>query len=120
MNRYASIAGGLLTVISMFLPFISLSGLASTNGMAMGGVAYFFIILGITIAGVGYADRRWLNILSLVFGLIIAALAIKYSGDAKDAGATAGIGIWLMLVGGLVSMVGAVMGMVKKAKPAAI
>lgn len=114
MNRYVSLAGGLLTVISMFMPFISVAGIASSNGMAMGGVAYFFIVLGLTIAGVGLANKRWLNILSLLFGLIIAALAIKYSGDAKDAGATAGIGIWTMLIGGLVSLVGSVMGMMKK------
>ncbi len=118
MNRYVSVAGGLLTVISMFLPFISISGMASTNGMAMGGVAYFFIVLGLVIAGVGMANKRWLNILSLLFGLIIAALSMKYQSDANHLGATVGAGIWVMLVGGLVSMVGAVMAMVKKSQVA--
>ena len=115
MNRYVSISGGLLIAISMFLPFISVSGISSV-GTAMGGVAYFFIVLGLIIAIVGFVDKRWLNIVSLLFGLIVAALAIKYSGDAKDAGGSAQIGIWIMLVGGLDSMIGAVMGMFKKSK----
>jgi hypothetical protein len=113
MNRYISIAGGLLVAISMFLPFISAAGI-SIKGTALGGVGYFYIVLGLIIALVGFVDKRWLNIISLLFGLIVAALAIKYSGDASDNGGSAQIGIWIMLIGGLVSMVGAVMGMIKK------
>ncbi len=38
MNRYLTIGGGLLTAISVFLPFFSL-GDVSLNGMTLGGVA---------------------------------------------------------------------------------
>ncbi len=45
---------------------------------------------------------------------MVAALAIKYSGDASAEGGKAGIGIWVLLLGGIVSLVGSIMGMMKK------
>lgn len=113
MNRNVTILGGILMIVSMFLPFVSVLD-QSTNGMAMGGVAYFYIVVGVIVGVVGFVDKRWLNILNLILGLCVAGLAFKYSSDTTELGGKAGIGIWMLLGGGVIAMVGAVMGLMKK------
>ncbi|MBK7433736.1 MAG: hypothetical protein IPI66_07430 [Chitinophagaceae bacterium] len=114
MKNYVSIGGGLLTAISMFLPFISMLG-TSVNFMdAKGSVAWFFIGCGLVIAVVGFMGKKMLNILSLLLGLVVAGLALKYQSDAKSLGATVGIGLWVMLGGGALAIIGSVMGLMKK------
>jgi uncharacterized protein with PQ loop repeat len=115
--NFIGIAGGALVIVSMFLPFFSILGISS-NGLGMGGVAYFYMICGAAVAAISYLPKRWLNIVSIVLGLIIAMLAMKYQSDAKSLGAEVGIGLWLLLVGGLLSIVGGIMGVIKKPQPA--
>ncbi len=113
MKNYVTVGGGILTIISMFLPFMSILGTEAT-GMSMGGVAYFWIACGAIIAIVGFLGKKMLNILSLILGLAVAGLAMKYQSDAKMFG-TVGIGLWLMLGGGVLAIIGSVMGLMKKA-----
>lgn len=110
------IAGGLLTVISNFLGAVSYAGSSFSFFKFNKPVAIFFIICGLIVVGVSMAGKKWLNILSIIIGLIIAGLALKYQGDAKTmAGEDAiGIGLWIMLLGGVISLIGGVMGIVKK------
>lgn len=115
MKNYVTIGGGLLTAVSMFLPFISMMG-SSVNFMdSKGSVAWFFIACGLICAVVGFLGKKLLNILSLLLGLVIAGLAMKYQSDAKSLGADVGIGLWLMLAGGALCIIGSVMGLMKKA-----
>lgn len=111
MKNYLTIGGGLLTVISMFLPFVSFMGVSVTAIKSSGNEAYIWIGCGIVIAIVGFLGKKMLNILSLLLGLAVAGLAIKYK---MDAGSMAGIGIWMMLAGGVLAVIGSVMGLMKK------
>lgn len=111
MKNYVTMGGGLLTAISMFLPFVSLGEL-SVKGIDRGGIAYFFIACGVIMMIVGFLGNKMLNILSLLLGLVVAGLAIKYKMDAGD---MTGMGIWMMLAGGVLGVVGSVMGLMKKA-----
>lgn len=115
MKNYVTIAGGLLTGIAMFLPFISMMGTSITFMDSKGSVAWFFIACGLIIAVVGFMGKKMLNILSLLLGLVVAGLAMKYQSDAKSIGATVGIGLWLMLGGGALAIIGSIMGLMKKA-----
>lgn len=115
MKNYVTIAGGLLTGIAMFLPFFSMMGTSITFMDRNGSVSWFFIACGLIIAVVGFMGKKMLNILSLLLGLVVAGLAMKYQSDAKSLGATIGIGLWLMLGGGALAIIGSIMGLMKKA-----
>lgn len=115
MKNYVTTGGGILTFLSMFLPFSSVMGMGDVNGMAMGWVAYFWMGCGAVIAIVGLLGKKMLNILSLLLGIAVAGLAIKYQMDLKDAGADVGIGIWVMLGGGVLGVIGSIMSLTKKA-----
>lgn len=115
------IVGGLLTIVSVFLPMVNVSELSISMFETTKGVAVFFIICGVTVIGVSLLSKRWLNLLSMFIGLIVCLLALKYYGDAESMHAVVGIGVWLMLSGGLLTIVGSIIGMIGKAeaKPAA-
>lgn len=115
MKNYLTIGSGLLLAICMFMPFLTIFGITQT-GMAMEGVAYFYIVCGIIIAIVGFVGKRWLNILSLLLGLMVAFMALKYQGDAKAFNSAIGIGLWLMLASGVLAVIGSIMGMVRRKK----
>ena len=114
MKKYITIAGGVLSAISPFLPFISLMGISATLHDARGGVAYFFVVVGLIIALMGFLGKRWLNIVSLLLGLVVAGLGFVYMNDAHDKGATVEIGIWMMMAGGIIAIVGSVLGLMNK------
>ena len=111
MKNYLTIAGGVLTAVSMFLPFVSLGGL-SVSGIDSGGVAYLWVGCGAALIACGFLGKSALNIVALIIGLAVAGMAIKYK---MDAGEATGIGIWLMLGGGVLAVVGSAMAMKKKA-----
>jgi hypothetical protein len=105
MKNQLTIGGGLLTVISMFLPFISLFGISVSGVNIPGGVGILWLVCGAIIALVGFSDKKKLNILSLILGIAVAGFGLKY---IIDAGSLGGIGIWAMLAGGILSVVGSV------------
>ncbi|KOY86555.1 hypothetical protein AD998_10730 [bacterium 336/3] len=117
-KNLVGIGGGLLTAISVFLPALSVMGMKTNFMESNSGVAYFFIVCGLIVAAVSFLGKKWLNILSILIGLMIALLAIKYQGDTKSSGGEVGIGLWVMLLGGVASLAGGVMGIIKK-KPVA-
>lgn len=110
MKNYVTIAGGLATAVSMFLPFVSLGGV-SVTGLDAGNAGYVWIGCGAVIAICGFLGKKALNIVALILGLLVAGLAIKYK---MDAGEATGIGIWIMLAGGVLAVVGSAMAMMKK------
>ena len=110
MKNYLTIAGGLGTAVSMFLPFVSLGGL-SASGMDSGGVAYLWIGCGAAMLICGFMGSKIMNIVALVLGLAVAGMAIKYK---MDAGEATGIGIWIMLAGGALAVIGSGMALMKK------
>ena len=105
MKNQLTIGGGALTVISMFLPFVSLFGMSVSGISIPGGEGYLWLVCGAIIAVVGISDKKKLNILSLILGIAVAGLGLKYKIDAGELG---GIGIWAMMAGGILSVVGSV------------
>lgn len=111
MKNYITIGGGLLTAVSMFLPFVTFMG-ESVSGLKSGSAAYIWIAAGIIIAILGFLGNKTMNIIALILGLAVAGMAIKYK---MDAGSLTGIGIWIMLAGGALAVIGSAMGLTKKA-----
>lgn len=114
MKKYLTFAGGVLTIVSPFLPFLSVLGLSATMLQSRSGVAYFFIAVGVIIALMGFMGKRWLNIVSLLLGLVVAGLSFVYMNDANSNGAKPEMGIWMMMAGGILAVIGSVMGLMKK------
>ena len=128
MNRNISIAGGLLTIVAVFLPLLSLNFLGTKLSFSLWtgsqlqdtkGVAYFIIVLGLIGAGVGFANRRFLNIVNILVGLLVLFLGLKYWSDCanssmKEMEASSGLGTYFLMLGGLLLLVGAIWGVAKK------
>jgi|GEM_PF-2215763 len=128
MNRNLSLAGGLLTVVAVFLPLMSLDFLGTKlsislwNGSQLQdtkGVAYFVIFLGLAAAAVGFANKRFVNIVNILIGLIVLFLGLKYWSDLagesmKSMAASSGLGTYFLILAGLLILVGAIMGVAKK------
>jgi hypothetical protein len=114
MKKYITIAGGALTVISLLLPFTSVMGV-TVNGMKMGGAAWFYIACGIAAVITGYMDKRKFYPAVIVTGLLITGLAMKYQSDLKSlGGASVEFGLWVLLLGGLLTLTGGIMGVLAK------
>lgn len=108
------VLGGLMLIISVFLPAVTVYGesFSFINHPTIGsGVGIFFIVLGVIIAVVGLVKKRWLHILSIILGALITLLTINYFADARG-GASAGL--YLMLIGGILSVIGSLFGFMKK------
>jgi len=113
MKNPLTVGGGLLAVVSMFLAFTTIFGKSIKLIDNPDGDAYVWIAFGVIIAVVGLVNKRWLNILSLILGLIIAAAAFYYQKQFIEI-KFVGIGIWTLLLAGLLSIAGSVNGLRKK------
>lgn len=111
MKNYLTMGGGLLTAIFPFLAFVSLGGLSVTCIEANGNVGYFWVAVGVVMAVCGFMGSKVMNIVGLILSLVVAGMAIKYK---MDAGAATGIGIWLMMAGGALGVIGCAMALMKK------
>lgn len=112
--NYVLLAGGLSTIVSLFLPAIEIMGIKANLFDGGSGVGIFYIILGVVAIIASLVGKKWLNAISMILGLIVLALAIVYLGDAQDAGISPGIGIWMLLIGGALTIIGNVVGMIMK------
>lgn len=114
-NQILGIAGGALMAIGVFLPLVSLGGLMSFSlwdakayGGLMGAMAYILPILGIAAAVTGFMGGKQKSMISMAAGalgllLFLVATEFRFGG--------AGIGLWLIIVGCILAIVGGVMGM---------
>lgn len=114
MKNVLTIGGGVLTIVAMFLAFVKGGGIEVTGMQLPNNVGYFYIGCGAVITIVGLVGKRGLNILSLLLGLVVTGLAIKYQMDAKTEYTSAGIGLWVMLAGGVLAALGSVMALMQK------
>jgi len=113
MKKLLTIAGGVITAISVFFPFTTIFGKSMNFIDLPNGDAPVWIACGVIIAVVGLINKRWLNILSLVLGLSAAGMALYYNN--KLSGFTgSGIAVWALLVGGILSVAGSINGLRSK------
>lgn len=120
-SKFTMIGAGVLTVISAWLPWVKLMGITQNGFMGeyRGNPGLFFVVLGAIIAVMGLLNKKWSAIVAIVFSLIVCALGFKYfgdatSGDAATAGASAGFGIYCMILAGIAGIAGGVMRLLVK------
>ncbi len=111
--------GGILTIISVFLPMLEIQGISATM-MESGGVAYFFIVLAVLSILLSMLNKKWVYVICILFGLIIVLLAFNYISDANDSAATKGMGLYALLIGGIGILIGSVIKLFKKKIPESV
>jgi hypothetical protein len=109
MKKYLTMGGGAALVIAMFLPFTKVYGV-TINGLKMGGVAWLYIFCGIGAIAMAYYDKKKLYVAGIIVGLFVALLSMKYQADMSVRTKTpVGIGLWVMLIAGVLILVGSIL-----------
>lgn len=108
MKNLLIIAGGLLTLIAMFCPFLYFPGISVSFIGNKGVIAFCILACGLIITIDGCIGRKWLHMMSLLLAVMLTGLAVKYAIETKALDARIGSGIWLLLAGGLLSVTGSV------------
>ena len=113
LHRYLTMAGGALIIIALFLPFTELLG-QSVSGLKLQGATKFYIILGIGMIITGYLDKKKsYYYAALIVGVLVVLLSMKYQSDVKKFG-TVGIGLWVLLLSGVITLAGGITGIRNK------
>jgi hypothetical protein len=115
-SRITMIVGGILSIVSAWLPWVTVMG-TSINGFRgdfQGNPGILFVAVGVIIAVMGLLNKKWSAIVAVLFSVVVIGLGAKYFGDAtsadaKSVGATVGYGVYAMIAGGLIGIVGGVM-----------
>lgn len=120
-SKLTMIGAGVLSIISAWLPWVTLSGVSQNGFMGeyRGNPGLFFVAMGIIIAVMGLLNKKWSAIVAIIFSLLVCMLGLKYyndatSGDAAIVGASAGYGVYCMIVAGLIGIAGGVMRFLRK------
>lgn len=116
-NKLIGIVSSIILIISAWMPWFKVSFLGiSTNGFTggiYGNPGIFFVVIGILTALFMFIAKKWSIIVSIVLALVTLALSIKYYRDASSAGASAGFGIYAMMIGSIGIIIGSIMGFKK-------
>jgi hypothetical protein len=109
MKKYLTMGGGAALVLAMFLPFTKVYGV-TINGLKMGGVAWLYICCGLGAIAMAYYDKKKLYVAGIIVGLFVALLSMKYQADMSVRTKTpVGIGLWVMLMAGVLILVGSIL-----------
>jgi len=127
ISRLTMILAGVLTIISAWLPWINAMGMSQNGflGEYRGNPGLIFVFMGAIILGMGALNKKWTAIVAIIFSLLVCMLGLNYyndatTGDALLVGATAGYGVYCMIVAGLVGMIGGIMRFFMKKKVAPV
>jgi hypothetical protein len=113
-STMVALAGSVIALLGSFMAWISIDGLGSIGGMEDGndGVITFIVAIG-TGAGAVFLKDKARKISIIVGGVIIAVIGVIDMLDINDAssqlggGISIGIGLWMVLVGGIIATAGA-------------
>ncbi len=122
MKKYLSVIGAVLAIIGCFLPWVSVMGF-SMNGFpgGLGGNPGILVVLFGVLCGIfSFLGKKWSLITSIVLALLMVVWVIKQIMDAHKfgEGVSVGMGLYLILIAGIVILVGNFMGMKGEKKEA--
>jgi len=108
------LVGSVIALFGSFMTWVSISGFGSAGGMDEGGdgVITLIVAIGTGAAAVFLKDKARM-IAIVVGGAIIAAVGVINVLDINDTSNTLGvdisigIGLWMVLAGGIIAVVGA-------------
>lgn len=123
ISRVTMIGAGVLSIISAWLPWIKVMGITQNGFMGeyRGNPGLIFVVAGAIIAVMGLLNKKWSAIVAILFSLAVCGLGVKYysdatSGDATTIGASAGFGIYCMILAGVAGIAGGIMRFTAKKK----
>ena len=117
-GHFAVMGGSLLCLISVFLPFLSVSLFGYSDSMTLfkdGEDGVIFLITAIVIIALSMLRVNTLNIiLTLIQGIFAIYETMSAKSELSDYGSMVqyGAGFYLLLIGGIVAFVGAIIGLV--------
>lgn len=117
-GHFAVMGGSLLCLISVFLPFLSVSLFGYSESMSLfkdGEDGVIFLITAIVIIALSMLRVNTLNIiLTLIQGIFAIYETMSAKSELSDYGSMVqyGAGFYLLLIGGIVAFVGAIIGLV--------
>jgi hypothetical protein len=117
------LSGAALAIASAWMPWVKVGlmdeaiSITGFRGEMGGNPGIAFVGIGVLCAVFFIINKKWSNIISLIFSLCVIGLSFKYMSDAKSLGdmATTGIGLYVMAASGLLILLGAAIGI--KSKP---
>ncbi|RZJ89656.1 MAG: hypothetical protein EOO20_10380 [Chryseobacterium sp.] len=127
ISRLTMIVAGVLSIISAWLPWVNVMGISQNGflGDLGGNPGLFFVVMGVIIVIMGLLNKKWAAIIAIFFSFFVATLGLKYyndatTGDAVTVGATAGYGVYVMVLAGLLGIIGGIMRLFVKKKVIAV
>ena len=115
-SRFAMMAAGILTIIAAWLPWIKFMDITQNGFMGdyQGNPGIIFIAMGVIILVMGLLNKKWSAIVAVLIALCVCGLGFKYyndatTGDAAAVGASAGYGLYCMIIAGLLGVAGGIM-----------
>ena len=117
-GHFAVMGGSLLCLISVFLPFLAVSLFGYSDSMTLfkdGEDGVIFLITAIVIIALSMLRVNTLNIiLTLIQGIFAIYETMNAKSELSDYGSMVqyGAGFYLLLIGGIVAFVGAIIGLV--------
>jgi hypothetical protein len=110
------VAGAALMIIGNFLPWVSVLGISTTGSGT--GAGMFIIVMAALIALLAFLGKRWGIIIALILALLSAGWAVKQLSDVGSiTGASAGMGLYAILIGAVVALVGCFIGFGRRSEP---
>ncbi len=123
-NKLIGIVASILIIVSAWLPWMKISFMGMSESISgfrgeRGNPGIFFVAIGLLCVIFLFVGKKWSNIGAMGLALCTLGLAIKYfrdatSAEAKLLGGSAGLGTYVMIIGGLGVIIGAFMGMKKQ------
>ena len=117
-GHFAVMGGSLLCLISVFLPFLTVSLFGYSESMSLfkdGDDGIIFLITAIVIIALSILRVNILNIvLTLVQGIFAIYETMNAKSELSDFGSMVhyGPGFYMLLIGGIVALIGALIGLV--------
>ena len=117
-GHFAVMGGSLFCLISVFLPFLTVSLFGYSESMSLfkdGEDGVIFLITAIVIIALSMLRVNTLNIvLTLIQGIFAIYETMSAKDELSDYGSMVqyGAGFYLLLIGGIVAFVGAIIGLV--------
>lgn len=116
MKKYIGIIGGVIILISVFLPALSVAGISVSlwDGAPTKGGVYAFMAFGAIVALCSYLDKTWSKIIAILFAIFALLVNFIWISDASGNGVSPGIGLWIAAIGGIMGVVGPILTWKKK------
>ncbi|MCH2193620.1 hypothetical protein [Kordia sp.] len=109
MKKFIGVIGGVLILISVFLPSITVGPISVSlwQGAPSKGAVLVFMAFGAIVAACSYLGRKWSKIVAVIFAILALVIDFIWISDASGQGASTGIGLWIAAIGGIMGIVGA-------------